>query len=203
MDGAGRRINNFADSSHLLFARDTYLRSYLLHAIHAELPFVLRNGTAADAFFPGRVSETRSPPVGMSFLVEQPQLAGVLGKKILARESLGNGKTLGALADQHDVTSVLHSSLRDLGDVLNIANATNRPRAASGTVHAAGVEFNHPFFVGQTAEADTIVVRIIFRTSHHPHRGIESIGAAAEHTEGFLDIRESVGRRDDNGALAG
>jgi hypothetical protein len=42
-------------------------------------------------------------------------------------------------------------------------------------MHAAGIEFDDTFFVGQTAEANGIVVGIVLRTPDYPDTSLQSI----------------------------
>ena len=150
-----------------------------------------------------RVGEARSPPVvvRMEFLPEQPDLAGAIGEQVLARKADGDGEALGAFADQHDVSGVLHHGLRDQRHVFDVAHAADRAGAARGAVHAAGVEFDHAFFVGDSAEADGVVIWIIFRTLHDTQRGIERVAAAFQEGECVFEIGVAVVGADDDGAL--
>ena len=61
-------------------------------------------------------------------------------------------------------------------------------------MHAAGVEFDHAFFVGQAAEADRIVVGIILRAHDYADCGIERIAAG---------LQESISRFDIGAAIVG
>jgi hypothetical protein len=68
-------------------------------------------------------------------------------------------------------------------------------------VHATCVEFDDSFFVGNSAEANAGVVRIVFRTLDNAKRGVERIAAAFEEREGVFEVCISVISTDDNGAL--
>jgi hypothetical protein len=68
-------------------------------------------------------------------------------------------------------------------------------------VHATGVEFNHAFFVGDSAEAYAIVVGIVFRTFDDTKGGVERVAAGFQEGECVLEIVEPVIGADDDGAL--
>jgi hypothetical protein len=69
-------------------------------------------------------------------------------------------------------------------------------------VHAAGIELDHTFFVGQAAEADAIVFGIVFRTFDYAQRGVERIAAALERSECVFEIGVAVVGADDDGSRA-
>jgi hypothetical protein len=68
-------------------------------------------------------------------------------------------------------------------------------------VHAAGIEFDYAFFVGNSAEANAGVVRIVFRALDDAKRGVERVAAGLEESEGVFKVCISVISTDDNGAL--
>ena len=152
---------------------------------------------------PVRIGNPRPPPVavGIEFLPEQPDFARTIGEQVLAREAHRNREPLRAFADQHDVAGVFHHGLRHHRDILDVAHAADRTGAARRTVHAAGIEFDDAFFVGQAAKADGIVVGIVLRALHHADRGIERVAAALQERVGFFDIGVTVVRADDDGAF--
>ena len=127
----------------------------------------------------------------MSFLPQQPDFAGVLGQQIFAGKTLGHGKSLGAFSHQHDVSGVLHHCLGHQRNILDVPHASNRPGAPRRTVHAAGIEFHHAFFVGQPAQSDAVFVGIIFRAFHHFQRRIERVAAVFQEGEGIVEIVDS------------
>ena len=47
-------------------------------------------------------------------------------------------------------------------------------------MHAAGIEFDNAFFVGEATEANTVVLRIIFRTVDDFESGIKRIASTVE-----------------------
>ncbi len=53
-------------------------------------------------------------------------------------------------------------------------------------MHAAGVEFDDAFLVGQAAEADAVVFGIVLAAEADEVRGFERVGAVGEHLPGFL-----------------
>ncbi len=91
----------------------------------------------------------------------------MFGKQVFAGQADGHREALGAFADKHYVPSVFHHCLGRQRDVLDVAHAADRSRPARGAMHATRVEFHDSFFVGQAAEADAVVVGIVFRTHHH------------------------------------
>ena len=137
----------------------------------------------------------------MKFLPQQPDLSGVLGEQVLARESHRHREALGAFAHQHDVAGMLHHRLRDQRHVLNVPHSTYRASASRWAVHAAGIELDNAFFVGETTEANTIVLRIIFRALDDFEGGIKRIAAAFQEDERVLEIRVSIVGTDDDGTF--
>src|SRR5437763_578199 len=105
MDGAGRWKDHITDRFHSKLGGNSDFGGSLLHASNAELP-ILGVAGAGIAPAPLRAVEAGPPPVGMSLFPQQPFFARFLSQQILARKSLSDGKLFGALADQHDVTSM-------------------------------------------------------------------------------------------------
>ena len=68
-------------------------------------------------------------------------------------------------------------------------------------MHAAGIEFDHAFFVGNSAEADAGVVGIVLRSLDHFERGVERVAAAFQEGESVVEIVEAVVGADDDWAL--
>ncbi len=125
----------------------------------------------------------------------------MVGEQVLAREADSYGEALGAFADQHDMSGVRKDGLGDQRDVLDVAHGSDRASAARRSVHAAGVELDHSFFVGNSAEANAGVVGIVFRSLDHFERGVERVAAAFQEGECVLKIVEAVVGADDDGAL--
>ncbi len=69
------------------------------------------------------------------------------------------------------------------------------PARRVGTVHAAGIEFDYAFFVGQAAESDAVLVGIVFRAFHHFQGGVERVAAILEECEGIVEIFIAIVRR--------
>ncbi len=135
-----------------------------------------------------RIGQAWPPPVvsGVKFLPQQPDLSGVLGEQVLTRESHRHREALGAFAHQHDVAGMLDHRLRDQRYVLNVPHSTYRARASRWAVHAAGIKFDNAFFVGEPTQANTIGVRIIFRTLDDFEGGIKRIAAAFQENKRVL-----------------
>jgi hypothetical protein len=68
-------------------------------------------------------------------------------------------------------------------------------------VHAAGVEFDHAFFVGDSAEAHAGVVGIVFRSLDYFEGGVERVAAVFQEGERVLEISVTVVGADDDGAF--
>jgi hypothetical protein len=96
---------------------------------------------------------------------------------------------------------VLEDGFRDQRDILDIANASDGAGAASGSVHAAGIEFDDPFFVRKTAEADAGIVGIVFRPFDNFEGSIQCVSAVSEEGEGVIEVVEAVVGADNDGAL--
>ena len=124
-----------------------------------------------------RVGQSRSPPVvgRMMFLPQQPDFARAFGEQIFSRETHGDGKSFRAFADEHDVAGVLHHSFGNGRNIPDVTDAAHRSGAAAGPVHAAGVEFHHAFFVGNTTESDAVVVWVIFRSLHNAESSVQRV----------------------------
>src|SRR6266403_1135667 len=128
-----------------------------------------------------RVGQSRSPPVVVRvvLLPQEPDFAGAFSKQILARETHGNGKSLCAFADAHDVAGVLHDRLGDARNILDVTNAAHGSRTARGSMHAAGVEFYNPLFVRKAAQSNGIIIRIIFWPFYNAQGGAGGFGGAS------------------------
>ena len=188
------------------FRLDAEVSGARLQVLHALLPqFRLWFIGIRVGRLPLRVGEAWPPPVfvRVELFPQQPDFARVLGEQVLARETVGYGEALRAFADQHDVSSVLEHGFRDQRDILDVAHASDRTSAAGGTVHAAGVEFDHAFFVRKSTETDAGVFGIVFWSLDHFESGVERVAAAFQEGVGFVEIVEAVIGADDDGALVG
>ena len=176
------------------FGLDADIGSHLLHALDPALELVgVRR--RRQPLMPVRTGQSRPPPVGMSFLPQQPDLAGMFGQQIFARKTLGDCKTLRAFTHQHHVAGVLHHGLGDQRNVLDIPNAPDRAGAAGRTVHAAGIELHNAFFIGQPTQSDAVFVGIVFRSLYNLQSGIERVAAIFQEGEGVVEIVEIRSRR--------
>ena len=79
----------------------------------------------------------------------------------------------GALAYQHYMAGMLHYGFGERTHVLDVMHCAHRAGAAGGTVHAAGIKFDHAFLVGKTAQAHAVIIGIIFRAGDDCDGGIE------------------------------
>ena len=137
----------------------------------------------------------------MILLPKQPDSAGAFGEQIFTRKAQCDGKALSALADQHNVAGMFHDGFGNKRNILDVTDAADGSGATRWAVHAAGVEFDHPFFVGKAAESDRVVVRIILRSLYHAESCIQSVAAAFQESEGVVEIIDAIVRADDDRAL--
>src|SRR5437660_8698121 len=70
-------------------------------------------------------------------------------------------------------------------------------------MHAAGVEFDHAFFIGKAAEADRIVIRIVFRTLYNAQGGVERVATVFQENKGVVEVIDAVVGADNDRALGG
>src|SRR6266403_3827440 len=152
-----------------------------------------------------RVGQARSPPVvgRVVLLPQEPDFAGAFSKQIFTRETHGDGKSLCAFADAHDVAGVLHDRLGDARNILDVTNAAHRPRAARGSMHAAGVEFYNPLFVRKAAQSNGIIIRIIFWPFYNAQGGVERVATVFQENKGVVEVIDAVVGADDDRALGG
>jgi hypothetical protein len=84
------------------------------------------------------------------------------------------------------------------GSVLDILNSTDRTSSARRAMHAAGIELNYALFIGMTAQADALVVGIIFRALDYLKHGIEGVGSARQQPVSRIEIVVAVSGADDD-----
>ena len=87
---------------------------------------------------------------------------------------------------------LVHDGFGDQRDIFDIAHSAYRSGASGGTVHAAGVEFDDAFFVGQASEADAGVVGIVFGTFDYAEGGVEGVASVVEEGVGVVEVVEAV-----------
>src|SRR4029077_20101767 len=150
-----------------------------------------------------RVGEAWSPPVvgRVVLLPQEPDFAGAFSEQILTRETHGDGESFRSFADKHHVAGVLHHSFGNERNILDVADTAHRSGATRGSVHAAGVEFDHAFFIGKAAESDGIVVRVIFRALYNAQGRVERVTAAFQESEGVVEVIDAVVGADDDRPL--
>ncbi len=94
---------------------------------------------------------------------------------------------------------VLEDLACDKANVLDVLHAADRSSGAGGTVHAAGVEFDDAFFVGQASEADAVVFGVVLAAEADVVRGFKRVTAAVEqHLVGLLHGVIAGGAGDDD-----
>ena len=99
------------------------------------------------------------------------------------------------------MTGMESHSIRQQGNILDIANPTYGSSSARGAVHAAGIQFDHAFFVGMSSQADAFIIGVILRSLHDLERSIECVPAAGEKRIRLIEIVISVARRNDDWQL--
>ena len=110
------------------------------------------------------------------------------------------GELLGALADQEDVIGSSHHLEGDLGRVANLLNGRDGTGGVGGTVHHGGVEGYDASFIGEPAQPDGHIVRVILDERDARDYGVDRVGALFDLRQGPLDGRQPVARGDDPGA---
>jgi hypothetical protein len=70
-------------------------------------------------------------------------------------------------------------------------------------VHAAGIEFDHSFFVGKAAEADAIVIRIVFGAFDYAEGSVQRVASTFQENERVVQIVATIISANNNRALAG
>src|ERR1700682_1578603 len=150
-----------------------------------------------------RVRQSRSPPVvgRVILLPQQPDFARAFGEQIFTRETHGDGKPFRAFTDKHYVAGVLHDGFSHERNILDVTHAAHGSRSAWGSMHAAGVKFDNPLFVGKAAESDRIVIRIIFRSLDNAHGGVERVAAAFQESKRVVEVIDAICAADDDRPL--
>jgi hypothetical protein len=70
-------------------------------------------------------------------------------------------------------------------------------------MHAAGVQFDHAFLVGQATEPDRVVVGIVLWPFYHSDAGLERVAAAFQEGVSRFGVCIAVVRADDDWAFRG
>ncbi len=116
----------------------------------------------------------------------------MISQQILAWKTNGHGKPFRALAHQHHMPGLLHHSFRNQRNILDISHPADRPRPPRRPVHAASIEFDHAFLVGDSPKPDAGVIRIVLRPLHHAQRRVQRVSTAGEECVCVVEIVESV-----------
>src|SRR5205823_9944261 len=95
VNGSGRREDNITDRFQAMRRRNPDLFRNLFHALNAKLPLV-RMPRSTKLSLPIRTGNSRTPPVRMCLLPEQPFFARLVRYQIFALELLRNSEPLGA-----------------------------------------------------------------------------------------------------------
>src|ERR1700746_2376758 len=68
-------------------------------------------------------------------------------------------------------------------------------------MHAAGIKFNDPLFIGQPAQANAVVCWIVLRTGHHQNCRVECVAAFRQVLIGPVKVSKTVVRAHDDRLL--
>src|SRR5207237_1733295 len=98
---------------------------------------------------------------------------------------------------------VVQPSLGSNRYILYISCTAHGPCAARRPMHAAGIEFDHAFFIRQTAKAHAVIFGIVFGTLHHSERRVECVSTAAEELVRVPEIVVTIPGSNDERAFAG
>src|SRR5947207_13881968 len=104
----------------------------------------------------------------------------------------------GTLAYQHYMAGMLHYGFGQRTHVLDVMHCAHRAGAAGGTVHAAGIKFNHTFLVGKAAQAHAVIIGIIFGAGDDCDSGIESVSALDQLFVTGVNVAKAVSSADDD-----
>jgi hypothetical protein len=140
----------------------------------------------------------REPVVAQPrFLPGEPGLAGLLGREVDLGESLFLGEFQGVVADDQDVTRLLHHGPGDGRRMQDIAQGGHASAAVGRPVHDGGVELDDPVLVGRAPEADAVIVRVGLDDGHARDRRVEGVGPLLDQLHGNLDRLEIAAGDDD------
>jgi hypothetical protein len=99
------------------------------------------------------------------------------------------------------VAGVLVDFAGDEADVFYIADAAYRAGRTGWSVHAAGVKLDDAFFIGQAAEADGVILWIVFAADADVVDGVEGVLTIEKHLVCLLDGVVAGDAGDDDGFL--
>ncbi len=117
----------------------------------------------------------------------------MLGEQIHLLESFRNGKSPRPVANNHHVIGFFHHRFRQPRNIFNAPHARDRSRAVRGPVHHAGVEFYFPFFIGQSAVPNGVVIRVVFNDGDSRNDSVERIAPALENVHALIERMQAVG----------
>src|SRR6185437_3306566 len=98
-----------------------------------------------------------------------------------------------SLAHEHHVPRVLHHSFGHGRSVLDIVQRAHRSRAPRGTMHEAGIKLCHSVFIGQSAQAYAVIVRIVFRSGNHGKSSVKRVCSPTQLFVAGIKIVVTVG----------
>src|SRR5215469_1304539 len=99
------------------------------------------------------------------------------------------------------MTGVTHHIAGDQTNILDIPYPADGTGFASGTVHARRIEFHYTLFVGESAESDRLIIRIVFLRLGHMQHGIKCVLTVLEHLPSLIDRGLACDLSDDHWLL--
>src|SRR5260370_25406127 len=82
-------------------------------------------------------------------------------------------------------------------------NGAHRARGGGWAMHEEGVELDYAFFIGQTAQADAVIIGIGLRSGDSRDGSIECVRARAQPLVAGVNVVQSVAGADDDVLAAG
>jgi hypothetical protein len=111
------------------------------------------------------------------------------------------GELLRPFTHEQHVIGLFHHKPRYRRNILDLANAGNRTGTARGAVHHARIEFDHALFVGQTAQPDAVIGRIVLLNLEHKADGVQGIATSLQQCVATVGTILTIRRRNEHGAL--
>ncbi len=130
----------------------------------------------------------------------EPLLPRGRGEEVLLLEAVGEREAPGPLAHEQDVVGVLEHQLRHLARGLDPLQARHRAGPLRRSVHARGVELDHPLLVGEAPVPDRIVGGVEFLDLHPLDRRVERVRPLEHQLHRLRHRGEAVVRADGDGA---
>ena len=126
----------------------------------------------------------------------------MVGEQIHLLESFGYCKSPRSVTHDHHVIGLLHDRLRQSRNVFDPAHARDRSGAVRRPVHHAGIQLHFPFFVGQSAVANGVVVRIVLNDRYSGNDGVQRVATFLENVHPSTQRVKSIGAGNNERSLA-